>query len=56
VLIDEVKRISPAVIRLDVNQSNGRAIRFYERNGFVRTGKGINKNSGAATWLYEWKP
>jgi putative acetyltransferase len=54
-LMDEAKRISPAIVRLDVNQSNGRAVRFYEREGFVRAGEGVNKHSGAATWLYEWK-
>jgi putative acetyltransferase len=55
-LIEESKRLSPSLIQLDVNQSNARAIRFYERAGFVRTGDGVNKNSGAATFLYEWKP
>lgn len=55
-LIDETKRISPVVIHLDVNQSNARAIRFYEREGFRRIGEGVNKHSGAVTWLYEWKP
>jgi putative acetyltransferase len=55
-LIDEAKRLSPSGVRLDVNQANGRAVRFYERTGFVRTGEGINKNSGAATYLYEWTP
>jgi len=55
-LIEEAKRVSPAGVRLDVNQTNGRAIRFYERAGFVRTGSGINVHSGAATYLYEWKP
>jgi putative acetyltransferase len=55
-LIEEAKRLSPSGVRLDVNQANGRAIRFYERMGFVRTGAGVNKHSGAATYLYEWKP
>jgi putative acetyltransferase len=55
-LVDEAKRISPALIRLDVNQNNHRAVRFYERDGFVRAGEGVNKHSGAATYLYEWKP
>jgi putative acetyltransferase len=55
-LMDEAKRISPSLIRLDVNQINGRAVRFYEREGFMRAGEGVNKHSGAPTWLYEWKP
>ena len=56
VLIEEAKRLSPSLIQLDVNQSNARAFRFYERMGFVRAGAGVNKNSGAPTYLYEWKP
>lgn len=55
-LIEEAKRISPAGVRLDVNQTNERAIRFYERMGFVRRGKGVNPHSNAPTYLYEWKP
>lgn len=55
-LIAEAKRISPAGVRLDVNQTNARAIRFYERMGFVRRSEGVNVYSGAATYLYEWKP
>jgi putative acetyltransferase len=55
-LMAEAKRQSPGIIRLDVNQANPRAIRFYERTGFVRAGEGVNKNSGAPTYLYEWKP
>ncbi|HEX5777415.1 MAG TPA: GNAT family N-acetyltransferase [Xanthobacteraceae bacterium] len=55
-LMDEAKRISPSFVRLDVNQVNGRAVRFYEREGFTRTGEGVNKHSGAATYLYEWRP
>jgi putative acetyltransferase len=54
-LIDEAKQLSPTLIRLDVNQSNGRAIRFYERSGFLRAGEGVNSHSGAATYLYEWR-
>jgi putative acetyltransferase len=55
-LTDEAKRISPSLVRLDVNQVNHRAVRFYEREGFTRAGEGVNKHSGAATYLYEWKP
>lgn len=55
-LMGEAKRISPDGVRLDVNQTNPRAIRFYEREEFVRQSAGVNRHSGAATWLYEWKP
>jgi putative acetyltransferase len=55
-LLAEAKRIAPSGIRLDVNQSNMRAIRFYERMGFERSGTGANPLSGAPTFLYGWKP
>ena len=55
-LLDEAKRLSPAGVTLDVNQDNGRAIRFYERAAFVRAGEGINPLSGRPIWRYEWKP
>lgn len=55
-LIAEAKRMAPRGIGLDVNQSNGRAVRFYERMGFVRSGAGTNAVSGTPTWIYAWKP
>lgn len=55
-LMQEAMRLAPAGIHLDVNQSNERAIRFYERAGFVRTGPSRNPRSGEPTWLYRWKP
>jgi putative acetyltransferase len=55
-LIEAAKGICPDGIRLDVNQTNERALRFYERIGFVCTGSGVNVNSRAPTFLYEWKP
>ena len=56
VLLDEAKRLAAAGIALDVNQSNGRAIRFYEREGFGRAGEGVNPLSGKPTFRYTWRP
>lgn len=53
-LLDEARRISPHGITLDVNQNNERAIKFYEREGFVRTGEGKNAVSGKPTYRYAW--
>ncbi len=55
-LLAEAKQIAPSGIQLDVNQSNLRAIRFYERMGFERSGSAANPISGAPTYLYGWKP
>jgi putative acetyltransferase len=54
-LLEEAKRVSPSLIRLDVNQTNARAIGLYERQGFYRAGTSVNRNSGAPTYIYEWK-
>jgi putative acetyltransferase len=55
-LLDEAKRLAAAGIALDVNQSNARAIRFYERERFVRSGEGVNPLSGKPTFRYAWWP
>lgn len=55
VLLTAAKLQSPRNITLDVNQSNSRAIRFYEREGFVRDGEGKNPISGKPTWRYVWR-
>jgi putative acetyltransferase len=47
--------ISPGLVRLDVNADNMRAIRFYERGGFVQIGRGANTLSGRATIMMEWR-
>ena len=52
-LVDEAKRLSPSGVTLKVNADNVRAIRFYERNGFSRTGEEVN-SSGRAVWLMAW--
>jgi putative acetyltransferase len=54
-LIDEAKRLSPESITLLVNDDNARAIRFYERNGFVHAGKDVNPTSGRPVLKMEWK-
>ena len=41
-------------LSLDVNQANTRAVRFYEREGFVKAGAGRNPSSGLATWAMRW--
>jgi len=52
-LIDAMTR-APGILRLEVNQDNPRAVRFYEKHGFHRRAAGINPNSGLRTWHYEW--
>jgi putative acetyltransferase len=55
-LVDEAKRLSPDHISLLVNTDNSRAIRFYERNGFVHAGGDVNPTSGRPVLRMEWKP
>ena len=53
-LVDEAKRRSPAGITLLVNADNARAIRFYERSGFVQAGEDVNE-SGRPVLKMAWK-
>ena len=55
-LVNEAKRRSPDRITLLVNQDNARAIRFYERNGFMHAGEDVNPTSGRPVKKMEWKP
>jgi putative acetyltransferase len=55
-LVDEAKRLSPDGITLLVNTDNARAIRFYERNGFVQAGGDVNPTSGKPVLKMAWKP
>ena len=55
-LVDEAKRLSPRGVTLLVNKDNGRAIRFYERNGFVHAGEDVNPTSGRPVLRMAWKP
>ena len=54
-LVDEAKRRSPDRITLQVNADNSRAIRFYERNGFVRAGEDVNPTSGQQVLRMKWR-
>jgi putative acetyltransferase len=54
-LVDEAKRLSPVGVTLKVNADNFRAIKFYKRNGFARTGEEVN-SSGRAVLLMGWAP
>lgn len=54
-LMAAARATSPGVVRLDVNADNMRAIRFYERNGFVQVGRGENTLSGRSTIQMEWQ-
>lgn len=55
-LIAEAKTMSPNGITLLVNTDNTRAIRFYERNGFVHTHDDVNPVSGRKVYGMAWKP
>jgi putative acetyltransferase len=55
-LVDEAKRRSPDGVTLLVNADNFRAIRFYERNGFVRGGEDVNPGSKRPVLKMAWKP
>ena len=54
-LVDEAKRLSPAGVTLLVNKDNARAIRFYERNGFVHAGEDVNPTSGRPVLKMAWR-
>jgi putative acetyltransferase len=55
-LLDAGKRISPALLELLVNKDNGRAIAFYEKNGFVYAGEDVNPVSGRPVNRMRWRP
>jgi len=55
-LVDEAKQRSPDGITLLVNADNARAIRFYERSGFVHAGEDMNPASKRRVLKMAWKP
>ncbi len=55
-LIAEARRLSPSGLELKVNADNARAIRFYEKHGFVITGQDVNPRSGTPVHTMSWRP
>jgi putative acetyltransferase len=55
-LLGAAKRASPAGIDLLVNKDNARAIRFYEKHGFVHAGDDVNPVSGLPVNRMRWTP
>jgi len=55
-LVAQAKLLSPAGLDLHVNQDNARAIRFYEKHGFIVAGDGVNPMSGRPTYKMSWRP
>ncbi len=55
-LIAQARRISPRGLDLDVNTDNARAIRFYQKLGFVIAGAGKNPISGRPLHRMSWRP
>jgi putative acetyltransferase len=54
-LLGEAKRRSPGLIELDVNETNSRALRFYEREGFLSVTRGTSAMSGLPTLRMRWR-
>jgi putative acetyltransferase len=54
-LVAEAKRLSPRGIDLLVNTDNARAIRFYEKHGFVYAGEDKNPVSGRPVNKMSWR-
>jgi putative acetyltransferase len=55
-LLEEASRLSPRGLELTVRAANGRAIRFYEREGFLRIGESASAFSGLPIWRYRREP
>ena len=55
-LLEEARRLSPEGLTLHVNKDNTRALRFYEKHGFVIQGGDLNPNSGRPVYKMSWRP
>lgn len=54
-LLDHAKTRAGCGLWLTVNRDNPRAIAAYEREGFRKTGEGVNPVSGLPTLTYRWE-
>jgi putative acetyltransferase len=54
-LIEAARRYAPLHLSLDVNEENGRAVRFYQKAGFTVTSHGVNPVSGRPTLRMDWR-
>jgi putative acetyltransferase len=55
-LLAHARKQAPDGLDLHVNQDNARAVRFYEKNGFVKSGTDVNATSKAPTYKMSWRP
>ncbi len=55
-LLEAAKAHSPRGLDLLVNKENSRAIRFYEKHGFVDAGEDVNPTSGRPVNRMQWRP
>ena len=55
-LVAEARRTSPDDLDFKVNADNARAIRFYEKQGFVISGQEVNERSGIPIHVMRWLP
>lgn len=53
-LLDHAKQILGPGLSLEVNADNPRALRFYEKHGFLRESQGVNPHSGLPIWHLSW--
>jgi putative acetyltransferase len=53
-LLAQARSLTP-MLELHVNCDNGRAIAFYQKNGFAVAGESINPHSGAPIYLMRWE-
>jgi putative acetyltransferase len=56
VLLAHARKQAPDGLDLHVNQDNARAVRFYEKHGFKKSGTDVNATSKAPTYKMSWRP